>query len=144
MAGWRLNVRNAAIQQAQTALAGYTVRYPNQKGFTPPNSSKWLMVTPILPSEQFRQALTIRDRVDFILQVDVMLPIGSSDVAAYVVADVLDAGFPTDNTPITYNGQEVFVKTVGPPRPLPSASEKDDSWERYSIRITLYAFVDRS
>jgi hypothetical protein len=144
MAGWRLNIRNAALQQAQSALTGYTVRYPNQRGFTPPSNAKWVSTSVILPSEQFRQALTVRDRVDFILQVDIMLPIGSSDIAAYTLADTLDTGFPIDNTPITYNGQEVFVKTVGPPRALPISSEADDAWERYVIRIGLYAFVDRS
>lgn len=144
MSQWRLNIRNAAIQQVQTALSGYLVRYPNQSGFVPPGDDTWLSVNVIMPPEQFRQALTVRDRVDYMLQVDVMLAIGSSDIEAYTIADILDTGFPIDSIPITYNGQEVFVKTVGAPRPLPISSDGDDAWERYTIRVAMYAFVDRS
>jgi len=143
MAQWRLNTRNGAIQQAQTALSGYTVRYPNQKGFTPPNNGTWLAVNTLFPESPFSIAMVGTDKIDFILQVDVMIPKGKGDVEAYTIADTLDNGFPIDGTPITYNGQEIYVKTVGSIRPLPLSGE-DDAWERYIIRIGMYAFVDRS
>ena len=143
MAQWRLNTRNAALQQVQTALTGYTVRYPNQSGFNPPNNALWLDVNTIFANDQFRLALTVRDRVDFLIQIDVMMPIGSSDIEAYNIADTLDTGFPIDGTPFSYNGQKVYVKYISPPRPLPITSDADNSWDRYTIRIALYSFVER-
>ena len=144
MASYRLNLRNAVFTQAQSSLSAYPVQYPNQKGFVTPNNSTWIKLFLLFPNETFRQALTVRDRIDFILQVDCLLPKGSGDIEVYNIADSLDSTFPIDGTPLTYNGQEVYVKYISTPRPLPIGGEKDDAWERYVIRIGMYAFVDRS
>lgn len=143
MAQYRLNLRSAALQQAQTALNDYSVCYPNQRGFTPPNEREWLKLSLIFPRQPFLQGLSVRDRVDYILQVDAYLPKGTSDIEAYNIADILDSNFPINGTPIVFNSQSIFVKYVGSPRPIPISGE-DDAWDRYVIDIGMYAFVDRT
>ena len=73
-----------------------------------------------------------------------MLPKGTSDIEAYNIADDLDSNFPINGTPIIFNTQEVRVKYVSSPRPLPNMSGEDDAWDRYVIDIGMYAFVDRT
>lgn len=144
MASYAVNVREAVLTQAVAALTTYPVCWHNQKGFVAPNAAPWTKFTLIMPDETFRQGLVVRDKLDFMAQVDVYIPKGDGDLVAYQVRDAVDASFPNDSTPLTANGQEVFVKNIGMPKLMPIGSDEDDSWDRYYITVRMYAFVDRS
>ena len=141
---YRTNLRNAVIQQTQTALSAYPICYPNQKGFSAPSNTTWTCISILMPKRPFSISMSRTDRTDFILQVDIYIPKGKGDLDAYTVADILDLSFPIDGTPITYNSQDVFVKYISSPRHANIGSNDDDAWDKYIIDVGLYAFVDRS
>lgn len=143
MASYRLNIRNAVFTQLQTSLSSYPTHFPNQSNFTTPNKSTWVRADIIMPRNPLRSGLVSRDRIDFIAQVDVFIPKGSDDIDAWSIADSLDSTLPINGTPLTYGGQDVFIKTVGSPRPVQIPGQ-DDAWERYIIEVGMYALVLRT
>lgn len=143
MASYAVNIRTAVITQAVSALSAYTVCYPNQR-FDVPNNSPWLKFSLVLPRKPYKQGLTVRDKLNFMAQVDIYTPKGSGDLVPYQVRDAIDAGFPIDATPMTSGGQNVYVEYVGMPKSMPIGDEQDNAWDRHVVELGMYAFVDRS
>lgn len=129
-------IQRALTLQFNTLLSAYKIQWPNSK-FTTPNAETWLKFN-LMTGEVFGQTLTETDRVNGIIQIDVMMQKLKGEKDAFTIADILTTNLPKNNTPIINGATSVFIKNISPPR-----TSADDSWHRKIIEISFYAFVPR-
>lgn len=123
------SIRTSLIQGIVGAALGVPVKWPNAS-FTTPLNSLWVRATLMagIPSEITQNT----DRVDGLLYIDVFAPSGSGTVAAYAIADKLNAAFPR-------NGDKtgaLYFRSVSAPNAI------DDNVMQ--IQCRWYGFFERT
>lgn len=133
---YNIEIKRALVAGFNTLLSAYKVNWPNSN-FTTPNNETWLKFH-VMTGQVFEQTYSTTDRINGIVQIDVMMPKLSGENDAYIVADLLTSGLPKNGTPLVNGSTEVHIRTIAQPRQV-----NDDNWHRMSIDVSFYAFVPR-
>jgi len=133
---YSIEIKRALTAEFNSLLSTYKVKWPNSN-FTTPNNETWLKFN-IMTGQVFEQTYSSLDRVNGLVQIDVMMPKLDGENDAYIVADILTSGLPKNGVPLTNGSTEVFIRTITQPRQI-----NDDNWHRMSIDVSFYAFVPR-
>ena len=133
---YNLEIKRALTTQFNTILSGYDVQWPNSK-FTTPNSKTWLKFS-VMTGQLFQQTLRETDRINGIVQIDVMMSKLKGENDAFIIADILTSNLPKNNLAITNGSTDVFIRTISPPR-----ISSDPNWHKMIIEISFYSFVPR-
>lgn len=121
-----------------TLLQAYPTKVANRP-FNTPNNSTWVNLR-LLPGGTFETTLSTTDRINGIMQVDVMMPKNKGDQDAYTISDILTSNLPKNGESLDLQGgnTKVFIRTISVPR-----LSSDDNWHRMIIDVAFYAFVPR-
>ncbi len=133
---YNIEIKRALVAEFNSLLSAYKVNWPNSN-FTTPNNETWLKFN-IMTGQVFEQTYSTLDRINGLVQIDVMMPKLKGENDAYIVADLLTSGLPKNGTPLTNGSTDVHIRTISQPRQI-----NDDNWHRMSIDISFYAFVPR-
>lgn len=133
---YNIEIKRALVAGFNALLSAYKVNWPNSN-FTTPNNETWLKFN-IMTGQVFEQTYSTLDRINGLVQIDVMMPKFGGENDAYIVADILTSGLPKNGTPLTYGSTDVHIRTISQPRQI-----NDDNWHRMSIDVSFYAFVPR-
>jgi len=133
---YSIEIKHALTAEFNSLLSVYKVKWPNSK-FTTPNNETWLKFN-VMTGQVFEQTYSSLDRVNGLVQIDVMMPKLGGENDAYIVSDILTSGLPKNGTPLINGSTEVFIRTITQPRQI-----NDDNWHRMSIDVSFYAFVPR-
>ena len=133
---YSIEIKRALTAEFNSLLSAYKVNWPNSN-FATPNNETWLKFN-IMTGQVFEQTYSSLDRVNGLVQIDVMMPKLNGENDAYIVADILTSGLPKNGTPLINGSTEVFIRTITQPRQI-----NDDNWHRMSIDVSFYAFVPR-
>lgn len=134
---YNIEIKRGLTLQFNTLLSAYSVQWPNSN-FTTPNDSTWLNFN-ILTGKVFQETLRDTDKINGIVQVDVMIPKLSGENDAYIIADILTSGLPKNNTAIVNGATNTFIETVSAPRVA-----TDENWHKMIIETSFHAFVPRA
>jgi len=133
---YNIEIKRALTAEFNTLLSAYKINWPNSK-FTTPNNKTWLKFS-ILTGQVFEQTYSTLERINGLVQIDVMMPKLNGENDAYIVADLLTSGLPKNGASLVNGSTEVFIRTITQPRQI-----NDDNWHRMSIDVSFYAFVPR-
>jgi len=133
---YNLEIKRALTVAFNTLLSAYTVKWPNSN-FVTPNAQTWLKFN-IMIGDLFELTLRETDRINGIVQIDVMMEKLKGENPAFVLADILTTNLPKNGVAIVNGSTKVFIKNVKPPR-----IANDNNWHRMIIEVSFYSFVPR-
>lgn len=134
---YNFEIKRALEIEIGTLLAAtYPTSWPNRP-FNEPNAATWLKFN-ILTTPPIEQTLSATDRVNGLVQIDVMMPKSQGDQDAYDIADILTTSLPKNGDKLTNGATDVFIRTISQPR-----NAQDPNWHRMIIEISFYSFVPR-
>lgn len=131
-----IEIKRALTTEFNSMLSGYKVKWPNSN-FATPNNETWVAFH-IMTGNTFEQSLAYTDRINGLVQLDIMMPKLKGENDAYVIADILNTNLPKNGTPLVNGSTSVYIRTIKQPR-----QSDDPNWHKMIIEVSFYSFVPR-